>query len=97
MVPPLESLDEQEEYARTIQSYEEYLDHNELELALDMLEEVSEIVFCGSLFWEHLAQAAEQMRLVERARVFRQQSAHAKQREGRHVIIRSKVQRQRNA
>ena len=45
--------------------YLEYLAHNELELALDALEELEDQA--GPAFWGHLADAAEQMQLLQRA------------------------------
>ena len=51
----------------TIQSYREYLEHNELELALDQLEALGDLNNAPSGFWRSLAQAATWMGLHERA------------------------------
>jgi hypothetical protein len=45
----------------------EWLDHNELELALDELESLGEDNTAPPKFWEALRSAAERMRLTERA------------------------------
>ena len=46
--------------------YYEFLEHNELELALDTLEELGHLVGCRGGFWRDLERAAENMGLVER-------------------------------
>lgn len=58
-----------------IAEYDEYLDHNELELALDMLEEAAlEAVSQSSKeVWLKLKAAAESMGLADRAEFYRQQ------------------------
>ena len=47
--------------------YGEYLDHNELELALDALAEVGVARQAASEFWLALVEAAREMGLHERA------------------------------
>ncbi len=59
--------------------YRGYLEHNELELALDQLEEAaialdeSAASRCPPEFWEQMERAAESMKLEARAQQFRQQ------------------------
>src|SRR5687768_1641717 len=60
-------------------SYRENLDHNELELALDDLEEVAEGTMQAPEFWEHLRWAAENMQLPHRMETFQHREAEAKQ------------------
>lgn len=47
--------------------YNEYLEHNELGLALDQLEEVGELNTVPPAYWKNLANAAQTMELNERA------------------------------
>ncbi len=47
--------------------YQEWLSHNELELALDELEMLGHIHSCSFEFWEELLIAAENMNLTEQA------------------------------
>ena len=47
--------------------FREYLDHSELELALDVLQEIGEIMQCRGGFWRDLERAASAMKLEERA------------------------------
>jgi hypothetical protein len=51
--------------------FNEYLEHNELELALSALEEISELVTCRGGFWRDLDRAAQAMGLGDRAAYFR--------------------------
>ncbi|HYJ07743.1 MAG TPA: hypothetical protein VEX18_02005, partial [Polyangiaceae bacterium] len=60
-------------------SYQENLDHNELELALDDLEEAGDGTIQPPEFWEHLRWAAENMGLQERLETLRHREAEAKQ------------------
>jgi hypothetical protein len=60
-------------------SYQENLDHNELELALDDLEEAGDGAIQSPAFWEHLRWAAENMGLEERVATLQQREAEAKQ------------------
>lgn len=52
--------------------YEEMLDHNELELALDLLEEIGEQNLCPREFWLSLKLAANDMGLDKRANYYTQ-------------------------
>jgi hypothetical protein len=51
----------------TLTAYDEYLDYNELELALDQLEGLGELNDCRGGFWRSLEKAAALMGLEERA------------------------------
>jgi hypothetical protein len=51
----------------TLAAFQEFLDHNELELALEQLEGVGELNKCPSGFWQNLERAARIMGLEERA------------------------------
>jgi DNA-binding SARP family transcriptional activator len=57
----------EKDYAALLAQYREFLDRNELELALDMLEELGDLAPCRGRFWRDLARAAENMGLRERA------------------------------
>ena len=46
-----------------VEQFREYLEHNELELALDALEALGECNPVPSEFWGHLREAAAEMRL----------------------------------
>lgn len=50
----------------TVASYENFLEHNELELALDELADMGLTNAPGAKFWLHLKRAAENMGLSER-------------------------------
>ena len=51
-----------------IRQYDEFLNHNELELACDMLEFYAEKHSVGAEFWIALRDAAEKMELSDRVR-----------------------------
>jgi hypothetical protein len=53
--------------------YEDWLAHNELELAFDELEGIGLEVTCNHAFWSELLAAAENMSLPEHAERCRQQ------------------------
>jgi hypothetical protein len=57
---------QQDEFAILLARYQHFLDHNELELALDMLEEVGDLLPCRGGYWRDLARAARTMGLTER-------------------------------
>ena len=46
--------------------FTEYLEHNELELALDTLEELGDLVSPRGGFWKDLMRAAENLTLLDR-------------------------------
>ena len=47
------------EFERLLSDYRSYLDHNELELALDLLQELGDLVPCRGGYWRNLERAAE--------------------------------------
>lgn len=51
--------------------YREYLDHNELGLALDTLETIGKQIDAPAEFWRNLEKAASQMQLLDRAAAIR--------------------------
>lgn len=59
------------EFERLQSEFSSFLDHNELELALDMLQELGELVTCRGGFWRDLERAAESMSLPNRMPYFR--------------------------
>jgi hypothetical protein len=60
-------LDESGSASVAIRDYEEFLNHNELELALDSLEVAVDQSHPPSEFWRHLLNAARNMGLAARA------------------------------
>jgi hypothetical protein len=62
--------------------YHEFLEHNELELALDILEELGHLISARGGFWRDLERAAENMGLADRLLAFRE-----KQTWGGHPIL----------
>jgi hypothetical protein len=63
---PVASEQQEQEYVTLLTRYHEFLEHNELELALDTLEELGHLVSCRGGFWRDLERAAENMGLVDR-------------------------------
>ncbi|MBR0970756.1 MULTISPECIES: hypothetical protein [Bradyrhizobium] len=61
---------EQERVALMAQ-YQAFLDHNELELALDILEQLGHLTSAKGGFWRDLERAAENMALAERLHALR--------------------------
>jgi len=59
------------EESGSIQQYREWLDHNELELALDEQEMLGEANGVAQAFWEYLLQAATEMDLNDHAMCYR--------------------------
>jgi hypothetical protein len=55
----------------TVESFHEYLTHNELGLALDELEGLGQFNNCSSAFWRELAAAAQSMNLHEHVARYR--------------------------
>ena len=55
---------------KAISQYEEFLNHNELELACDMLESYAETHAVNKEFWLALRDAAAKMELYDRARKY---------------------------
>jgi hypothetical protein len=62
-----------------LNNFEEYLSHNELELALDELAEVAMHSPQGHRFWDSMVQAAVSMKLDERSKAFATQWAAARE------------------
>jgi hypothetical protein len=61
----------------TVGGFEECLRHNELELALDELEDLGLTNAPPADFWRHLSFAAENMELSERATDFKRRIGNA--------------------
>jgi hypothetical protein len=57
-----------------VREYQEFLEHNELELACDMLEQYAEERPMGPAFWLALRDAAAKMSLQERASQYEAQA-----------------------
>jgi hypothetical protein len=57
--------------------YQENLDHNELELALDQLESLGDLNDCPGGFWRNLQKAADLMGLDDRAATLHQKLEQA--------------------
>jgi hypothetical protein len=68
---PLEARESQEE---SLALFDEYLGHNELELALDELVGLGEKKHCPAGYWQELIAAAENMGLSARAEELRAKS-----------------------
>jgi hypothetical protein len=56
-----------DENMATMATFQDFLDHNELELVLEQLEDVGELNNCSGGFWRHREKAARIMGLEERA------------------------------
>lgn len=67
-----ESEKDAEEFHRLDREFVSYIEHNEHELALDMLEEMAEIAPTRGGFWKDLIRAAENMELFARVPRLRQ-------------------------
>jgi len=74
--------DQKVEFDLFLQRHKEYLEHNELELALDMLVELGLLVQCRGGFWKDLERAAKTMELQNRIPFFRKQFSIALDRLG---------------
>jgi hypothetical protein len=55
------------DYQHLLSDYHSYLEHNELELALDMLAELGDLARSKGGFWRELERAAKTMGLDEKA------------------------------
>ena len=69
---PSAPVDLAADYGRLLSEYNSYLEHNELELALDMLQELGDLVPCRGGYWRNLERAAETMELHARIPYLRQ-------------------------
>src|SRR5262245_23165875 len=67
----------EQEYAAPLTQYREFLEHNELELALDILEELGHLNSARGGFWRDLERAAENMGLVDRLPALRKAFSEA--------------------
>jgi hypothetical protein len=67
----------EQEYAALLTRYREFLEHNELELALDILEEIGHLISARGGFWRDLERAAENMGLVDRLPALRKAFSEA--------------------
>jgi hypothetical protein len=56
----------EQECAEYLALYREFLEHNELELAFDILEKLGHLISARGGFWRDLERAAESMGLVDR-------------------------------
>jgi hypothetical protein len=63
---PRPTQEQQERFADLETEFEEYLEHNEHELALNKLEELGELVSPRGGFWKDLMRAAENMEQLQR-------------------------------
>lgn len=68
---------EEEQFHALEGEFREYLDHNEHELALDMIQELGELVRPRGGFWKDLIRAAENMELPQRAPYFQKKYQEA--------------------
>ena len=68
---------QEQEYAGLLTQYREFLEHNELELALDILEELGHLTSARGGFWRDLERAAENMSLVDRLPALRKAFSEA--------------------
>jgi hypothetical protein len=66
-----------QEYATLLTQYREFLEHNELELALDILEELGHLISARGGFWRDLERAAENMGLGDRLPALRKAFSEA--------------------
>ena len=67
----------EQEYAALLTQYHEFLEHNELELALDILEELGHLISARGGFWRDLERAAKNMGLVDRLPALRKAFSEA--------------------
>jgi len=59
-------VDHEQACIALLAQYREFLEHNELELALDVLEELGHLISARGGFWRDLERAAENMGLLDR-------------------------------
>ena len=67
--PPAEAV--RAEFQAAVADYHRFLEHNELELALEALEEAAELVSARGGVWRDLERAAQFMELTNRATALR--------------------------
>jgi hypothetical protein len=74
---PDPSEQQKQEYVTLLAQYHRYLEHNELGLAFDTLEELGHLIPCRGGFWRDLERAAENMGLVDRLPALRKSFSDA--------------------
>jgi hypothetical protein len=67
----------EQDRAALLAQYQEFLQHNEFELALDRLAELGHLVSARGGFWRDLERAAENMDLVDRLPALRKAFSEA--------------------
>jgi hypothetical protein len=67
----------EQEHAPLFVRYREFMEHNELGLALDVLEELGHLTCARGGFWRDLERAAENMGLADRVPAFRKAFSEA--------------------
>ena len=70
---PVPSTENKVEYDHLLSQYKEFIDHNELGLALDYMELLGQLVPCSRAFWRSLLRAAQLMELKEKFPVLKAQ------------------------
>lgn len=65
------------EYSALLTQYREFMEHNELELALDTLEELGHLASARGGFWRDLERAAKNMGLADRLPAFQKAFSEA--------------------
>jgi hypothetical protein len=56
--------------ATQIEDFEQYLDHNELGLAMHVLERIGRSFVCPGGFWRNMQRAADTMKLTEQSKQY---------------------------
>jgi hypothetical protein len=69
--------DQEQECAALLVQYQEFLEHDELGLALDILEELGHLISARGGFWRDLERAAENMGLLDRLPALRKAFSEA--------------------
>lgn len=64
--------------SKWLREFEEFIEHNELECALNMLEEACECFSPSSDVWSLMAEAASSMKLDAQAQMLRERASFAK-------------------
>jgi hypothetical protein len=67
---PRPNMKAEEQFRALEKAFLEYLDHNEHELALDMVQDMGELVAPRGGFWKDLVRVAENMGLLNRIPYF---------------------------
>jgi hypothetical protein len=69
----------EQESAAVLAQYREFLEHNELELALNILEDLGHLISATGGYWRDLERAAENMGLLDRLPALRKAFSDALQ------------------